>query len=186
VDLLETLDTVARERTPAEGYHEQINFTVADVSSSGLPSGQADFVWGEDAWMNVPDKGRLVAEAVRLLRSGGTIAFYDWCEGANLSDQEAERCMVFHKFPTIASLDDYRKFLVKEGCEVIRTEDIGRLVTGLILVLDHIQKQKTYDAMRLLDWNYDALKLICGELSFVQNLASSGKLIQGLFVARKL
>ena len=35
-----------------------------DACETGLPAGEADFVWGEDAWCYVPDKAKLVAEVV--------------------------------------------------------------------------------------------------------------------------
>ena len=60
--------------------------TCATVDSEG----RADFVWGEDAWCYVVDKAKLVAEAARLVKPSGTIAFTDWMEGpAAMSDEEA-------------------------------------------------------------------------------------------------
>ena len=67
-------------------------FTLADACQTGLPGASADFVWGEDAWCYVVDKQRLVAEAARLLKPGGTIAFTDWVEGpTGFADGEADR-----------------------------------------------------------------------------------------------
>jgi SAM-dependent methyltransferase len=52
----------------------------------------ADFIWGEDAWCYVTDKPKLIAEAERLVRGGGVIAFADWVEGpTGLSMGEAQR-----------------------------------------------------------------------------------------------
>ncbi|MBE7558573.1 methyltransferase domain-containing protein [bacterium] len=97
-----------------------------DVCDSGLPDGCADFVWGEDAWCYVEDKGRLVAEAARLVRTGGVIAFTDWLEGPGLSDAEADRLLAFMKFPGILTLDDYSELLRGAGCTVETTLDTGR------------------------------------------------------------
>ena len=33
---------------------------LGDASATGLPGGEADFVWGEDAWCYVVDKDRLI------------------------------------------------------------------------------------------------------------------------------
>ena len=70
-----------RCRSEAEGLAERITFVLADVCHTGLPADGADFVWGEDAWCYVVDKPRLMAEAARLVKPGGTIAFTDWVEG---------------------------------------------------------------------------------------------------------
>src|SRR5271157_3378308 len=64
-----------RQRCQAGGLDKQISFTLADVCASGLPAAGADFVWGEDAWCYVVDKPKLIAEAARLVKPGGTIAF---------------------------------------------------------------------------------------------------------------
>jgi len=40
-----------RQRCQAAGLDKKISFTLADVCASGLPSGSADFIWGEDAWV---------------------------------------------------------------------------------------------------------------------------------------
>jgi ubiquinone/menaquinone biosynthesis C-methylase UbiE len=186
VDFSESLIAEAKERTREEGLQDRINYVVTDATSSGLPSGKADFVWGEDAWVYVPDKARLVSEAARILCPGGAIAFYDWCEGSNLSDAEAKRCMGYHKFPTLATLDDYRTFLGNAGFELVTAENTKRLHGGMKLILDQLRTQKNYDALRLLNWNNGIFRAIYDELAFTCKLAGAGKLIQGLFVARKV
>jgi ubiquinone/menaquinone biosynthesis C-methylase UbiE len=78
------------QRCQAAGLDKKINFTLGNVCASGLPSASADFVWGEDARCYVVDKTKLIAEAARLVKPGGLIAFTDWIEGpAGLSAQEA-------------------------------------------------------------------------------------------------
>jgi len=92
VDATKTVVERGRARCEAEGFADKITFDLADACASGLPDQAFDFVWGEDAWCYVEDKERLVAEAVRVVRPEGTIAFTDWVEGsAGLTDEEAER-----------------------------------------------------------------------------------------------
>jgi len=69
-----------RQRCRDEGFPD-ITFVQCDVCRTPLPDAKADFVWGEDAWCYVVDKPALIAEAVRIVRPGGTIAFTDWIEG---------------------------------------------------------------------------------------------------------
>ena len=65
-------------------------------------------------------KARLIAEASRLVRPGGVIAFTDWIEGPQrLTDGEAERLLRFMKFPNIQDLDGYAALLSDHGCEVL-------------------------------------------------------------------
>ena len=109
VDATERVVERGRQRTDEEGLSDRVDFVVAEATETGLPDASVDFVWGEDAWCYVEDKASLIAEAVRLLRAGGTIAFTDWLGGPEpMSPAEAERFLRFMKFPNILDLDDYR------------------------------------------------------------------------------
>ncbi|MGA2435896.1 MAG: class I SAM-dependent methyltransferase [Bryobacteraceae bacterium] len=63
VDATEKVIRRGQRRCEAEELADRITFTQADACDTGLPAGQADFVWGEDAWCYVVDKDRLIAEA---------------------------------------------------------------------------------------------------------------------------
>ena len=89
-----------RRRCQAEGLADRIAFTLADACDTGLPAASADFVWGEDAWCYVVDKPRLIAEAARLVKPGGTIAFTDWVEGpAGLTPRRGRALPAVHEVP---------------------------------------------------------------------------------------
>jgi ubiquinone/menaquinone biosynthesis C-methylase UbiE len=185
VDATQRMIDLGRKRCAAEGSADRIEFRQADVCASGLPSGRADFVWGEDAWCYVADKPRLIAETVRIVKSGGTIAFTDWVEGQGLSAEEAERYMRFMKFPSILSLKEYANLLETNGCEVIRAVDTGRFPSHVDLYLSMVDKQLTYDALRIIGFDRKILEALSQEMVFMQQLAHAHKVAQGLFVARK-
>ena len=87
------------------------------------------------------DKARLIAEAARLVKPGGLIAFTDWIEGpAGLSQPEAERFLSFMKFPNIQDLKGYQDLLVANGCQVLLAEDIKRFGPSVDLYLDMLNK----------------------------------------------
>ena len=71
VDATETVVKRGTQRCDAEGLADRIRLMLADACASGLPAASADFVWGEDAWCYVTDKAGLVAEAARIVKSGG-------------------------------------------------------------------------------------------------------------------
>jgi len=175
-----------RQRCEAAGLGRQISFTQADVCATGLPPAGADFVWGEDAWCYVVDKPKLIAEAARLVRPGGVIAFTDWVEGpAGLSQPEAERFLTFMKFPNLQDLAGYRDLLTANGCAVQVAEDTGRFAAYVDLYLDMLNKQLTYDALRIIGFDLALMQAMGGEMVFMQQLAHAGKIAQGIFIARK-
>jgi len=186
VDATATVVEQGRQRCRQAGLADRIQFTLADVCASGLPSGSADFVWGEDAWCYVVDKGKLIAEAARIVRPGGTIAFTDWIEtDPGLSAPEAERYLRFMKFPNVQTLDGYRGLLQTNGCDVLVAKDTGRFAPHVDLYLNMLGMQLTYDALQIIGFDQDLMKAMAGEMAFMQHLAHAGKIAQGLFVARK-
>lgn len=184
VDATETVIARGRQRCQAEGLADRITFQKADVCDSRLPSHSADFVWGEDAWCYVSDKPKLIAEAIRLVRRGGTIAFTDWVEGpAGLSTAEAARFLTFMKFPNVQTIPGYRRLLEERGCTVILAEDTGRFAPYVDLYLQMVGRQLTSDALRILGHDQALLGQVAGEMTFLQSLAHAGKIAQGVFVA---
>ena len=186
VDATETVVESGRARCEEQGLGAKIDFVLADVCESGLPGGEADLVWGEDAWCYVEDKAKLIAEAARLVKADGVIAFTDWIEGATeMNAEEAERYLKFMKFPNVQDLNGYRKLLTANGCEIVAAEDTGRFAPYVDLYLDMLNKQLTYDALRIVGFDMEMMQGLGGEMQFMQALAHDGKIAQGLFVARK-
>lgn len=173
-------------RCEQEGLSDKIEFTLADVCDSGLADASADFVWGEDAWCYVVDKEKLISEAARIVKPGGTIAFTDWIEGnAGLNDAETTRFLAFMKFPNVQNLEGYSDLLTANDCEVIVAEDTGRFGPYVDLYLDMLNMQLTYDALKIIGFNSELMQAMGAEMVFMQELAHAGKIAQGLFVARK-
>lgn len=175
-----------RRRSDEEGLADRVSFLLADASQTGLPEAEADFVWGEDAWCYVVDKPKLIAEAVRLVKPQGVIAFTDWVEGpAGLGDDEAERLLKFMKFPSLENVQGYADLLAASGCDVLMAEDTGRFPAYVDLYLNMLGMQLTYDALRILNFDAELMESLSGEMKFMQELAHAGILAQGLFIAKK-
>jgi len=185
VDATARMVQLGQRRCVEEGLADKIEFVQADVCQNGLPSAGADFVWGEDAWCYVVDKPRLIAEAARLVKPRGAIAFTDWVEGPGLSAAEATRYLRFMKFPNILTIKEYSELLVKNGCQVVRAADTGRFAAHVDLYLNMVGKQLTYDALKIVGFDGKVLETLSQEMMFLQQLAHAGKIAQGLFVARK-
>jgi len=186
VDATEQIVERGREICRAEGLDERISFVLGDACATRLPAGEAEFVWGEDAWCYVEDKRALIVEAARLLRPGGTIAFTDWVEGpAGLEAPEAERLLRFMRFPSIPNIDDYRRLLSAAKLRIEVSEDTGRFAPYFDLYREMITQQLTYDALKAVDFNIERMNYLEEEREFIRQLGSEGKLVQAIFVARK-
>ena len=187
VDATEAVVERGRRLTREEGLDDRVRFVLADACQSGLPSASADFIWSEDAWCYVPDKPRLIAEAARLVRPGGVIAFTDWVEGpAGLSDSEAQRFLGMMTFANVEDIGGYAKLLSASGCEVRVAEDTGRFAPHFELYLNMIEMQLTYDVLRTLAFRAELLETLVDGFRFLGEMARAGKIAQARFVARRL
>lgn len=186
VDATESIIARGNQRTRDEGLSDRVTFVHADACQSGLPDKYADFVWGEDAWCYVVDKKALIHEAARITASGGTIAFTDWVEGeVPMSAEELDRFSTFSKIPNVRSIKGYTQLLEENQCEVKEASDTGRFASYIDLYLQMVDKQFTYDAMRILNFDAELLGQFAGEMMFLSGLAHAGKIVQGRFVAMK-
>jgi len=123
---------------------------------------------------------------VRIVKPGGMLAFTDWVAGSvPMSDTELQRMLGFMKFPNVESIDGYRTLLEASGCAVLEAMDTGRFAEHVDLYLAMVDRQLTYDALRLLDFDSAALAAVAAEMVFMRDLARAGKLAQGRFIARK-
>ena len=186
VDATPAVLELGRRRCADEGLAQSISFVQGDACATGLLSAQFDFVWGEDAWCYVEDKAKLIAEAARLLKPGGKIVFTDWMEGsAGLTGPDAGRYLGFMKFPNVLTLGEYKSLLQASGCSARVAQDTGRFAPSVALYLDMIEKQLTFDALKIIGFDAALAQSLVGEMRFIQSLAQAGRIIQGLIVAEK-
>ena len=186
IDATQTMIDQCKQRCRQEDLSANISCHLADVCDTGLESDSFDFVWGEDAWCYVEDKTKMIAEAARLVKSGGTIAFTDWIEGpTGLSDKQSARFLAFMKFPNILNAQDYSELLTDNGCEIIHCQNTERFAPYIDLYLKMVDMQLTYDVLSLIGYDMQILQGLAEEMKFMQELAHAGNIAQGLFVAKK-
>jgi SAM-dependent methyltransferase len=186
IDISEKQVERTTTRTLRAGLEDRIEVRQGDATETGLPEGESDFVWSEDAWCYVPEKAELVAEAIRLTRPGGTIAFTDWtlCE-TPLSDAERARFFSVLKFPGLWSGDDYRKALVEGGCEIVEIGDTGRFASCFELYHSMFDQQLGWDLLQLVDNDRALVGILTQQLAFIRDLGREGKVAQTRVIARR-
>ena len=89
------------------------------------------------------------------------------------------------KFPNVLTSGEYQSLLEASGCPVRVAQDTGRFAACVPLYLDMIEKQLTFDALKIIGFDTALAQTLTGEMRFVQSLAQAGKIIQGLIVAEK-
>lgn len=191
VDGTEHMVIEARKRAADENLAERIEYRLGDVQDVPLPDEAFDVVWGEDAWCYVADKEKLISEAARLLKKGGTLAFSDWIEGSQgLTDAEAERICnnsLGMTFPYMESQKGYEKLIAKYGFQLVSSEDLNDHFAEMIdLYIKILTKQLLYDALRIAGDNMEFFQAKGSEMAFWLEMAKARKFSRGRWIARKV
>jgi sarcosine/dimethylglycine N-methyltransferase len=96
----------------------------ADVRRLPLASGSVDAAISQEALLNIDDKAAAPAEARRVLRPAGRLAFTDWVAHPRLTDDERERLRRWMAAATLQTLDGYCAVLGRLGFASVTAEDL--------------------------------------------------------------
>jgi sarcosine/dimethylglycine N-methyltransferase len=114
----------AAELTRLVGLQDRVRVLEGNVMQASLPDGSVDAVVSQEAFLHVPDKARTLAEAHRILKPGGRLAFTDWIAHRALSPADAELMWQGMAVTDLYDLTTYRALIEQAGFEVISVEDL--------------------------------------------------------------
>jgi SAM-dependent methyltransferase len=114
----------AAELTALVGLGDRIRVIEGDVTKTGLPAESVEVVVSQEAFLHVPDKAGALAEAFRLLRPGGRLAFTDWLVHRPLAPEETGTMWRGIAAQTLQSAQSYRALLDAAGFVIGSFEDL--------------------------------------------------------------
>ena len=114
----------AAELTNLVGLQDKVRVLEGNVMDVPLPDAGMDAVVSQEALLHVPDKGRALAEAFRVLKSGGRLVFTDWTPHAPLSDADADLLWRGMAAQTLQTVESYRGLLERAGFRIVAVEDL--------------------------------------------------------------
>lgn len=114
----------AQELTRRVGLEETARIVEGNVMDVPLPDASVDAVVSQEAFCHVPDVKRAVAEAFRILRIDGRLAFTDWIANQPLSAADAHLMWDGMAIQPLRSIPDYRSLVESAGFSVISARDL--------------------------------------------------------------
>lgn len=127
LDVTASRHATAERLTRMVGLDHRVDFRCANALDMPFADASFDVVIGQEAWAHVPDKPRLIAECARVVKPGGRIAFTDIVRRAGLTADASARLRREMTFLTLETIDGYADLLVRSGCEIVGSEDLGAL-----------------------------------------------------------
>lgn len=125
LDATQKMVDEAKRRTIEEGLDDKVQYRLGNALDIPFKADTFDIVWGQDAWCYITDKARLIEEVHRVLKQGGLVAFTDWIQTGNMTDEEWTRLNNFMVFPYMETLDGYEELLSNTGFVEIEKEDLS-------------------------------------------------------------
>jgi tocopherol O-methyltransferase len=109
----------ANEKARAAGLADRAAFHQKDALSTGYADGSFEVVWALESLMHIPDRAAFFAEALRLLRPGGTLAVATWAvrDGELTAEQDAlvGRILRHQVMPSFSSLAQHERLARDAG-----------------------------------------------------------------------
>ncbi len=115
----------ARSLTELVGLSERCAFVAGDAQRLPFADGSFDTVMGQEAWLHVPDKAALLADAHRVLAPGGRIAFTDWIAGEGYDADAADLMREGITAQDVATVARYRALLADAGFGDVSVHDLS-------------------------------------------------------------
>ncbi len=183
IDLAESRIDGATRLTSMTGLDDRVEFRNANALDMPFAEATFDIVISQEAFCHVPDKDRLIAQCVRVLKPGGRIAFTDILVTGSTRGETRARLQQEMTFQELASVQSYRHALEREGCPVLKHRDLSdewRVILADRLVMYRSLKDQTIDRFgeaHFARWD--------NAYSFFVGLYETGELGGGRFLARR-
>lgn len=132
IDLTRSRYESAKRLTAMVGLDRLVGFVHGSALDLPFEDGSLDVVIGQEAWVHVPDKPRLIAEAVRVLRPGGRIAFTDIIARGPMPEATGARLEAGMTYASYGSLELYPAWLQGQGCRMLRVDDLSAEWTRIL------------------------------------------------------
>jgi ubiquinone/menaquinone biosynthesis C-methylase UbiE len=174
----------ATRRTLTTGLDGRVLFRLGNALDLPFRAASFDTVWGQDAWCYVTDKARLIREASRVTRTGGTVAFTDWIQLRDVPDRELDQLLSFMLFPYLETPEGYTRLLEENGWVVTAAENLSRdFAEQLTLYLERIRGDLRPEITRRFgNGFYSAAE---EGIALWENAAHEGIVGRGRWVAKK-
>jgi len=174
----------AVRRTREAGLDGKASFVLGNALDIPYRAGSFDVVWGQDAWCYVTDKERLVRECARVVKPRGTVAFTDWLETGEMSDQLWTALHAFMAFPYLETLDGYTALVEAAGLRVVEREDLSPdFARHVQLYLDALQK--THRAAVVAGYGQPMYDEVERGLLLWRDASAAGQVGRGRIIARR-
>lgn len=160
-----------------------VDFHLGNALDMPFAAATFDVVIGQEAFAHVPEKPRLIAECVRVVKQGGVIGFTDILRKDGLEPAALARLQREMTFPTLESLDGYEGLLRGAGCTVVARDDLSAWWTEILR--QRLEMYRSLKDTTVAKFGEAHFRRWDDTYAFFVGLFAAGQLGGGRFVARR-
>jgi ubiquinone/menaquinone biosynthesis C-methylase UbiE len=183
LDITKSRHEGAIRLTRMVGLDHLVDFRLGNALDMPFADATFDVVIGQEAFVHVPDKSRLIAECARAVKPGGIVAFTDILRREGLSDAEFERLRLGMTFQSLESLDGYSRLLTGRGCAMLGRDDLSAWWTEILK--QRLEMYRTLKDTTIAKFGEEHFRTWDETYAFFVGLFAAGHLGGGRFVARR-
>ena len=168
------------ERTKLQ---DRVLFHHANALQTGLADETFDVIVSQEAFCHIPDKKTLIAECVRLLKTGGRIVYTDILARNSMTNEIRSRLENEMVFSELSTLEQYCHLLEGKSCQVVEVEDLSD--DWAQILIDRLAMYRSLKEQTVSSFGLAHFQKWDRTYSFFVDLYRSGELGGGRFVAHK-
>jgi sarcosine/dimethylglycine N-methyltransferase len=183
INLSEVQNDRNRQISAAAGLGELIDVHDASFEDAPLAAGSVDHVWSQDSLLHAGDRARVLDEADRILKVGGSFIFTDPMQADDCPPGVLQPVLDRLHLDTLGSIRYYREQAARLGWSEIRVHDLTpQLVAHYTRVRQDLVTRRPELSAKISDEYFD--RMIQGLGRWV-DAGTSGYLAWGILHFRK-
>lgn len=176
---------IAKKRARKIGVADRVQFEVRDANRLEFRPSSFDTVWVVESSEHLADKQQFVRECARLLRPRGVFALCSWLvtECSSVNRKVVDEICRGMLCPSLATMNDYTRWLAESGFERVSAEDVTRKVRKTWDICEAILRHPI--ARVLLPLTGSQTREFAATFTTMRRAYAGGALAYGMLTARK-